>query len=272
MNTSTATNTVPQTYLTLRTTRLPTFQSTAEIENEQKNLLYASLRFRARIVGAPGAVAGLFTYFDDTNESDVEILTSDPPTKYRFTNQPATRKGDDVPGASIAPSNLPSWNDWRTHRIDWLPGMSRWYVDGQFIAQNNYSVPRKPSGLVLNMWSDGGVWSGNMSVGASAELQVQWVQVVFNTSGKREGPGKSRGGHKGKRSFADLGGEGFDGDEKGFEKRGEKGCKTVCKVDGVEKDGFPQVAYVSTGATAMVFGAWDVWATIVVGGLMIWLL
>jgi beta-glucanase (GH16 family) len=266
MNTSSTTNAVPGTYLTLRTTRLPTFQSTAEIENEQKNLLHASLRFRARIVGAPGAVAGLFTYFDDTNESDIEILTSDPPTKYRFTNQPATRKGDDVPGASVAPSNLPTWNEWRTHRIDWLPSMSRWYVDGKFIAQNNYSVPRKPSGLVLNMWSDGGVWSGNMSVGDSAELQVQWVQVVFNTSGKREGPGGSRGGHKRKRWLADLAGESLNEGVRVFEKRGEKGCKTVCKVDGVEKDGFPQVAYVGAGSTP---GAWNTWALVAIVGLTV---
>jgi hypothetical protein len=216
-------------------------------------------------------VAGLFTFFDDTNESDIEILTTDPPTTYRFTNQPATKKGDDVPGASLAPSSLPAWNEWQTYRIDWLPAMSRWYIDDKFIAKNSYSVPRKPSGLVLNMWSDGGVWSGNMSVGESAELQIQWVQVVFNTSGKREGPGGSRGGHK-KRglNLADF----SQTVEMGMEKRGmgefgeiaelgrnlsekrdAKGCKTVCKVDGVEKEGFPQVAWVSTGGAVGLSGS-----------------
>jgi beta-glucanase (GH16 family) len=260
---STTTNSVPQTYLTLRTTRLPTFQSTAEIENEQKNLLHASLRFRARITGAPGAVAGLFTFFDDNNESDIEILTSDPPSTYRFTNQPATKKGEDVPDASKAPTNLPPWNEWHTHRIDWLPNMSRWFIDGKFIVQNTYSVPRKPSGLVLNMWSDGGTWSGNMSVGQSAELQLQWVQVVFNTSGKREGPGENRGGEKKeKRGLAELGGNMVGARSAVLEKRKEKGCKTVCKVDGVEKDGFPQVAYVGTA----VRGTWNLWTVVMVAG------
>ncbi|KAI9775524.1 MAG: hypothetical protein M1839_001065 [Geoglossum umbratile] len=63
------------THLTLRTSRQSTFQSTSEIEGTQKNLLYASIRMRARVQGASGAVAGLFTYLDDENEGDIEILT-----------------------------------------------------------------------------------------------------------------------------------------------------------------------------------------------------
>lgn len=66
------------TYLTLRTVRLDDFQSAAEVENEQKNLMHASMRMRARVVGDEGAVAGFFTFFDDDNESDIEILTDDP--------------------------------------------------------------------------------------------------------------------------------------------------------------------------------------------------
>ncbi|KAF2430512.1 concanavalin A-like lectin/glucanase [Tothia fuscella] len=242
-------NTTNLTHLTLRTTRLPTFQSTSELENQQKNLLHATLRFRARVRGASGAVAGLFTFYDDNNESDIEILTRDPPTTYRYTNQPATKKGDDVPSASKSPENLPAWDEWHTHRIDWLPRMSRWYIDDKFIVQNSYGVPRKPSGLILNMWSDGGVWSGDMKVGESAEMQIQWVQVVFNTSGKRDGPGGKKGG-KTKRSLQ------------------EKGCSTVCRVDGVEKEGFPEVAYVAPNSSGAVNAAMGLWAVILVVGIV----
>lgn len=230
----------PSNYVVLRTVRMKNFQSIAEIDNNQKNLMHASLRFRARVRGAPGAVAGLFTYFDDNNESDIEILTSDPPTTYRYTNQPSVRKGNDVAAASRTIENLPSWTEWRDHRIDWLPHVSRWFIDGQFIVENNYSVPRKPSGLVLNMWSNGGEWSQNMTVGKQAQLQIQWIQVAFNTSGNRDGPGKHRGG---KRSLSDslLGGE--DAGVRKLFKR-ERHCTTVCAVDGVSKVGYPEIRYV----------------------------
>lgn len=38
--------------------------------------------------GAAGAVAGLFTYEDGQNESDIEILTRDDPNEIRYSNQP----------------------------------------------------------------------------------------------------------------------------------------------------------------------------------------
>ncbi|EON67400.1 hypothetical protein W97_06653 [Coniosporium apollinis CBS 100218] len=226
------------THLALRTTRHPTFQSTAEIENQQKNLLHASVRFRARITGDPGAVAGLFTFVDDTNESDIEILTSDAASTIRYSNQPTvdSESGEEIPGSSLPVTGLGSWREWRTHRIDWLPGRSTWYMDEELVARSEYSVPRKPSGLVMNLWSDGGSWSGNMSVGAEALMQVLWVQVVFNVSGPVGGM---------------CGEEGCEG---GKRKRGEDGCTVVCRVDGVQEVGVPEVAFRVSAASIRLSG------------------
>lgn len=77
------------TYLALRTVRLEDFQSSAEVENEQKNLMHASLRVKARVVGDKGAVAGFFTFYDDNNESDIEILTDDPVNMIRCVLHPS---------------------------------------------------------------------------------------------------------------------------------------------------------------------------------------
>ncbi|KAK0618771.1 hypothetical protein DIS24_g11548, partial [Lasiodiplodia hormozganensis] len=203
------------TYLSLRTVRLDDFQSAAEVENLQKNLMHASLRMRARVVGDPGAVAGFFTFYDDDNESDIEILTDDPEAVIRYTNQPAVGSdGNEVPQASLKVAQLPSWRDWQEHRIDWLPHRSNWYLDGALRATNTYSVPRRPSYLVLNMWSDGGEWSGDMDVGGSAELQIQWIEMVFNTSGPVEGPGggdDEKRRRMVKRGARGVGEEGVDG-------------------------------------------------------------
>jgi len=228
-----------ESYLTLRTTRLDDFQSAAEIENLQKNLLHASLRVRARVRGASGAVAGFFTFADDDNESDIEILTRDEVDMVRYTNQPAlTPDGDTVSESSVAPADLPSWTEFRTHRIDWLPKQSAWFLDEEQTATNTYSVPRIPSGLILNMWSDGGEWSGNMTVGDSAEVQITWVEMVFNTSGPVEGVqyGSEKRSEK-------------------LEERKGKGCKVVCKIDDVREIGTPEVVSMKESMAAARMGA-----------------
>lgn len=53
-------------------------------------------------------------------------------------------------------------------------------MNGQMAASTKVNVPEDESKVIVNMWSDGGFWSGNMSVGAEAELQIQWIEMVFN--------------------------------------------------------------------------------------------
>ena len=61
-----------------------------------------SLRVLARIQGAPGAVAAMYAYFNDTQETDVELRTSDPASVVWGNNQP-TWDGD---GNAVAGSTL----------------------------------------------------------------------------------------------------------------------------------------------------------------------
>jgi hypothetical protein len=235
--------------LTLLTTRLnSSTQSTAELETTQKNLHHGSFRFRARVIGpnntaaSPGACAGLFTFYDDSNESDVEILTKDPEDVYRYTNQPSLNKeGNTVPAASIEGTDLPPWSEWHTHRIDWLCKTSNWYLDDGLVASNTYSVPREPSGLIMNLWSDGGEWSWEMGIGEEVWLEVEWVEAVFDTSGPVDGPGKG--------------------------KRGMEGCETVCKVDGVKEVGVPEVVEAPTSGGGRE--GLRRWGLVVVGALVV---
>ncbi|KAF2735505.1 concanavalin A-like lectin/glucanase [Polyplosphaeria fusca] len=243
------------TFLTLRTSRLDDFQSAAEIENEQKNLKHCSMRMMARVVGSKGACAGFFTYFDDTNESDVEILTDDPTDMIRYTNQPALDKeGNEVTESSQNPSDLPHWDEWQEHRIDWFEKNSYWYLNNKQVAANTYSVPRVPSGLVINMWSDGGEWSGNMSIGDSAEFQIQWIELTFNTSGPLEGPA----GGNNKRSV-----------ELWPRKEKKENCEVVCKIDDVQKRGTPEVVSVNHSMATGVSVSWGVLGIVGVVSIMV---
>jgi hypothetical protein len=226
-------NTAASTYLTLRTQRQSAFQSTSEVENTQNNLQYGSFRFRARVRGDAGACAGMFTFLNDKNEADIEILTKDSNGTYHYTNQPSVRKGDEIPGASIQKDNLPSWTEWRTHRLDWLPGITRSYIDGQLVAENKINVPKKPSFIDINMWSDGGVWTGNMTPGGEAQLQIQWIQASFNTTGsiKKRAIGK----------FNKI--EWSDFELNSFSKRSSNRCSTVCTIDKTQYSGQPEITF-----------------------------
>ncbi|KAF2401486.1 concanavalin A-like lectin/glucanase [Trichodelitschia bisporula] len=224
--------------LTLRTTRQPLYQSTAELETTLHTMQHISLRVSARVTGSPGAVAGLFTYASGTSESDIEILTRDDPSKIRYTNQPAVdKKGDDIPAASRAVAGQAPWDEWRVHRLDWLPGKSRWYLDGDKVAESTYGVPKEPSYVVLNMWGDGGEWSGEMDVGGEAELQVRWMEMVFNVSGK-----------------------------------GETGnCKVGCVIDGVKELGTPEVVFKGGAELGRGGVGWTFLAGMV-GMVVVWVL
>lgn len=105
-----------------------------------------------------------------------------------------------------------------------------------------------------------------MSVGSSVELQVEWIQILFNTSGKRGGPGSGKkGGKKVKRWVHDLVDEVGD---KVLGKREEaKYCTVICKVDGVEREGYPEVAYLGApGAASSLGAAMRPWALVLLAG------
>ncbi|KAL3472069.1 concanavalin A-like lectin/glucanase domain-containing protein [Aspergillus californicus] len=172
------------TQLVLRAYRNENFMCTAEIDSKVSDMFYASIRVRARVRGDPGACAGIFTYFDDDNESDIEILTRDPTNHIRYTNQPGLDEdGNEIPEASSdVVMDGAVWNDWNDHRLDWTPGLSSWYLNGKLAVTKTYGIPREPSSLLMNIWGDGGSWSGNMTIGSAAYLEIQWIEVLFNTS------------------------------------------------------------------------------------------
>ncbi|AEO69403.1 glycoside hydrolase family 16 protein [Thermothielavioides terrestris NRRL 8126] len=179
-----------QTHLTLRTQRLQEFQTAAEIESASAKFKYLSVRMRARTIGAAGAITAMFTYrgantLAKVQESDLEIRTSDAPNVIHCTNQPAyTDSGDVVPQATqnaTMPGGL-DWTDWAVHRMDWAPDSTTWYVNDVQVARIQFQTPHDESTLVLNAWSDGGGWTGNMSRNDAAYLQIQWLEVVFNNT------------------------------------------------------------------------------------------
>lgn len=144
------------THLTLRTHRSADSSSTAEVELVQPQLFHSSISVRFRVRGASGAVAGLFTYLNDENESDIEILTRDAPDRIRYTNQVSKDVYGRMAEGAATEASLPRgvvWTEWNTHRMDWTPGLSAWYVKDLFVVDTSTGVPQLPSYLILNIVS-----------------------------------------------------------------------------------------------------------------------
>jgi beta-glucanase (GH16 family) len=106
--------------------------------------------------------------------------------------------------------------------MDWTPGSSTWFVNGQLASRITFQAPRDPALVIFNTWSDGGSWSGNMSVGGEAYMQIRWIDIVYNSTD----PGAGRQG----------------------------GCRNVCSIDETTKIGTP-VLLTGGGCTRTVPGS-----------------
>ncbi|KAM0292622.1 hypothetical protein ACHAO9_002937 [Fusarium lateritium] len=255
-------DTTSDTFLTMRTMRLPGFQSAAEFESIS-TYHYISVRMLARVTGSAGACVALFTYLGgeelaDVQEADIEIMTRDAKNRIQYTNQPSfTEDGDEVPKATRN-ATLPEgveWDDWVVHRLDWTPERSVWYVQGQEVASIEFQTPKDPAQIILNAWSDGGSWSGNMSVDGAAYMQIQWVDMVYNATKENED----------KRGLDGQVLEGAVGQRSALVRRDddEDGCKVVCSIDDVDKAGETKMLWKSAATRMTEIGYWT--GTVVIG-------
>ncbi|KAK3937967.1 glycoside hydrolase [Diplogelasinospora grovesii] len=181
-----------QTFLTMRTVRHSNFQSASEIESSSQGYQFVSVRMFARTKGAPGAVTAMFTYRPPptplnimlVQEADLEIRTRDPPNYVQYTNQPSWNSTSDIPQATrnVSMPGGRRWSDWAYYRMDWTPGSTTWYVNGQLSSTITFQAPRDPAQIMFNSWSDGGSWSGPMPINTEAYLHIQWIEMVYNNT------------------------------------------------------------------------------------------
>ncbi|CAH0057484.1 unnamed protein product [Clonostachys solani] len=151
---------------------------------------HASIRMYSRSIGSPGACTAVFTYREanslkDVQESDIEILTSGPKTSIQYTNQPSyLEDGTIIDGASNNISVSVPWNEWSTQRLDWTPGRTTWYINGDQTYTQTFQAPKDPNKVNFNAWSDGGDWTGKMPEGGVAYQQIQWIEMLHNVADK----------------------------------------------------------------------------------------
>jgi hypothetical protein len=72
-----------------------------------------------------------------------------------------------------------------SHRL--VPPISRWYVDDfdSPVLNKSVNVPTEPSWLMMNLLSNGGEWSGDMSVGVTVMVVIPLGSLRHETPATR---------------------------------------------------------------------------------------
>ncbi|KAJ7675747.1 concanavalin A-like lectin/glucanase domain-containing protein [Mycena polygramma] len=164
----------------------------AEIFTKRSDIQYGSFRMQAQVPSTPGVVFGFFTYISNTQEQDIEFLSSD--TDYYqhlyYTNQPGNVGG--VPDPDAAKDVVVAGADFTTfgvHRFDWLPSQTVYSYagtnNGASITSSTTitkNVPTTPSEFILNVWSNGDPQFSKGPPTADAIATVQYVHLYFNST------------------------------------------------------------------------------------------
>ncbi|KAJ7134784.1 concanavalin A-like lectin/glucanase domain-containing protein [Mycena epipterygia] len=183
----------------------------AEIFTQRSDILYGSFRMQAQVPDVPGVVFGFFTYISDTQEQDIEFLSSDSDyyQQVHYTNQPGqlpngnpdtnAAKDVEVPGAdftyepfteSRSKLTVQYCRTFGVHRFDWLQSETIYSYagnadDGAPITSTTTiteHVPTTASEFILNVWSNGDPgWSKGPPM-ADAIATVQYVHLYFNST------------------------------------------------------------------------------------------
>lgn len=94
---------------------------------------------------------GIFFYASDTQETDIEICT-DNTHAIHYTNQRTNPQLDPTPSTINQTYDIDLAADYHEYRIDWLPDVTQFYLDGVLQATLDRNVPSTPSTFIWNNW------------------------------------------------------------------------------------------------------------------------
>ncbi|MGE0685063.1 MAG: family 16 glycosylhydrolase [Candidatus Binatia bacterium] len=155
------------------------FSGSEAITNQAFNLNNGGVAFEGKFrfdSMQGGMITGFFTFQDFAegvarnphDEIDFEILTSQ-------LGKISTNVFVAAENSANYPISIPmaGMGDWHTYRMEWLPGMVRWFVDGNLIRTETEHVPVQPQQLHMNLWGVPTDWKQSLgdpqgpTVGAS---------------------------------------------------------------------------------------------------------
>lgn len=170
----------------------------AELVSQGEDILYGSFRVAMKKTSVSGTCSAFFFYRNDSQEIDVEILSSEVHNAsssataswpvhlvvQNTSNTVSTGGKADYAGSTQDIPALPAANaaEYNEYRFDWLPGRISYYINGAHTWTTTENVPSTAGRVHLSHWSDGNsFWSGGPPA-QDAVTTVSYVKAYFNSS------------------------------------------------------------------------------------------
>ena len=165
----------------------------SEVVTNRSDILYGSFRAGIKTTSINGTCAAFFFYRNDTQEIDVEILsTQQQHPSHHIANlvlqsTSSLRAGFNAAGTpGFLPYNLPfdPTSAFHEYRYDWTPTAVSFYADGALLdtMTDAADVPSSAGSIHLSHWSNGDpAWSGGPPA-SDAVLTISYFKAYFNTS------------------------------------------------------------------------------------------
>ncbi len=147
-----------------------------QIRTTRRDILYGSFRASLSVVDeSPGSVAGYFFYANDTQEIDIEVQSKMNDQTVHFGNQPSQNSDVYLPNSGVT-------SQMHDYRFDWVTNKTTFYIDGVPSADFTEDVPIVNGTISLNMWGNGGSFSGPEAPTTDNTMFIFKIALYFNTS------------------------------------------------------------------------------------------
>ncbi|RPD63691.1 concanavalin A-like lectin/glucanase [Lentinus tigrinus ALCF2SS1-6] len=178
-------------YLTLKVsggTQNGSSVPSAAIQTNDTNIRYGTFKTTAIASNVSGVCHGFFTYENDCQESDIEILTSHFTTGnarinpgLQLTNQATNCNSSDNTRDAIPYPQDPTTAE-HEYTLEWSKKASKFYFDDALIATMDTNVPSAPSSFLWNSWSSGNPnWTSGPPTQDSI-LRISKIDINYKTS------------------------------------------------------------------------------------------
>lgn len=150
--------------------------SSGQIRTRRRDIQYGSFRATFSVVAeSPGSVAGFFFYANDTQEIDIEVQSKMNDQTIHFGNQPSQNSDIYLPNSGVT-------SQIHEYRFDWVTSKTSFYADGVPSAEFTEDVPMVNGTISLNMWGNGGSFSGPEAPTTNNTMFISKIALYFNTS------------------------------------------------------------------------------------------
>ncbi|CAO1626496.1 unnamed protein product [Parajaminaea phylloscopi] len=164
----------------------------ATLSSVTNDFWYGNYHVRALTSNHTGTVAAFYTYYNDTQECDIEYVGKDSNQRLRFTTKPQHYDALGRPSTETyawqkfpSPHGESMSDDFRFWSFQWLPDIVYYGLDLTYASNLTHEVQKVPGYVLISHWSDGNpLFSGGPPL-QDTLFTISDVISIYNSSEAR---------------------------------------------------------------------------------------